>query len=471
MKKLKIIVAVLICFGLSATPTFAKTQTNKEPNQPAYEKLIPPDNLKADLDFLFKTIEEVHPNMYAYTSKEEFIPIRKELYSQINHPMTRLNFLKLVAPTIALLKSGHTIVFPPLPPAPSEFMDFIQNGGKIFPLSIDWYEGKVILSKNYTSEKLPLGGTILQVNGEEISKVIKRLDRYYSAEGRDVCPAVLEKDNIMRFLFWLEYGSVETLNLQIKSIDGTINDYIVEMMTFGQLKDKEDTNKGINSYKYLTEYDTFYLKLDDWACWSSIKEFTEFCDEVFKEIQTKNASHLVIDLRNNPGGDFVTMDVFIMYLLNKPYQPVQGLNSLAVNKFHDGSNPLRFDGTVYILVGENSTSASTVFSTIIRNSRIVTIIGQEPHEPLTLYGPATSFELPNTGLQATVPRDIIILPGSKKDNHGIIPDYEVKQKPEDIAKGVDTVLQFTLNLIKKSGTEMPSQQKADSTVQVERVEK
>ena len=449
----KVIILTLLCFGLCAANIFGEPQTtNKEPNQPPYLKTIQPDKLKEDLDFLFKTIEEVHPNMYAYTPKEEFILIRDELYRQIKRPMTRLNFLKLIAPTIASLKNGHTIVFLPLPPVPSELTDFIQNGGKMFPLSIDWYEGKVILSENYTSEKLPLGGTILQVNGEEISKVIKRLDRYYSAEGRDACPAVLEKDNIMRFLFWLEYGSVETLNLQIKSLDGTINDYIVEMMTFGQLKAKEDTNKGINSYRYRVEYDTFYLKLDDWACWSRIKEFTEFCDEVFKEIQTKKASHLIIDLRNNPGGDFVNMEVFTMYLLNKPYQSFQGLNSLAVNKshrFHDGSNPLRFDGSVYILVGENSTSASTIFPSIIKHSRIVTIIGQEPHEPLTLYGPATSFELPNTCLLATAPRDIIIVPGSKNDGRGVIPDYEVKQKSEDTAKGVDTALEFTLNLIKE----------------------
>jgi hypothetical protein len=63
-----------------------------------------------------------------------------------------------LAPTIAQLKNAHTIVFLPLPPACSEFTDFLQSGGKIFPLSIDWYEGRVILSESYTSKKLPLGG-------------------------------------------------------------------------------------------------------------------------------------------------------------------------------------------------------------------------------------------------------------------------------------------------------------------------
>jgi hypothetical protein len=423
-----------------------------EPNQPAYLKVIPPQKLKEDLDFLFKTIEEVHPNMYAYTPKKEFIPIRDELYSQINRPMTRLNFLKLVVPTIALLKSNHTIMFPPLPPAPSELTDFIQNGGKFFPLSIDWYGEKVILSENYTSEKLPLGGTILQINGEDISKVIKRLENYYSAEGKDTCPAALEKDKAIRFLFWLEYGSIETLKLRIKAVDGTINDYIVEMMTFGQLKAKEDTNKGINSYRYLPECDTFYIKLDDWACWSRIKEFTEFCDGVFKEVQKKKGSNLIIDLRNNPGGDLLNTEVFTTYLIKNPNLSFEGAIPLTVKKHHPfyrENNPLIFTGSVYLLIGEISTSASTVFAGIIKNHPSATIIGQEPIEPLTFYGGTTNFKLPNTGLLLSVPQNRFVVPGSKNDGRSIIPDYEVKQKPEDTAKGVDTVLQFTLDLIEK----------------------
>ena len=436
---------MVFCFALYGMNGFA------EPDRPDYAKRIPPGKLKEDLDFLFKTIEEVHPNMYAYTSKEKFEASRYKLYNQITRPMTRLNFLKLVAPTIALLKSNHTVVFLPLPPAPSELTDFIQKGGKFFPLSIDWYEEKVILSENYTSEKLPLGGTILQINDEEISTVIKQLERYYSAEGKDTCPAALEKDKAIRVLFWLEYGPIEALKLRIKSIDGTINDYIVEMMTFDQLKAKEDTNKGINSYRYQTEYDTFYLKLDDWACWSRIKEFTEFCDEVFKKIQEKRASHLIIDLRNNPGGDLFNTEIFTTYLIKNPNLSFQGAVSLKKLKpFYRENNPLRFEGSVYLFMDEISMSASTLFAGIIKNHRSATIVGQEPIEPLTFYGSTTNFKLPNTGLLLNVPQAKFVVPGSKNDGRGIIPDYEVKQTPEDTAKAVDTVLQFTLNLIKDS---------------------
>jgi C-terminal processing protease CtpA/Prc len=133
---------------------------------------------------------------------------------------------------------------------------------------------------------------------------------------------------------------------------------------------------------------------------------------------------------------------------------------LTVKKHHPfyrENNPSRFAGSVYILVGEISTSASTVFAGIIKNHPSATIVGQEPIEPLTFYGGTTNFELPNTGLLLSVPQVKYVVPGSKNDGRGIITDYEVKQKPEDTAKGIDTVLQFTLNRIKKYNSVAPSE--------------
>ena len=49
---------------------------------------------------------------------------------------------------------------------------------------------------------------------------------------------------------------------------------------------------------------------------------------------------------------------------------------------------------------------------------------------------------------AAVPGRSFVFAGGKDDGRGVLPDYEVKQKPEDTAKGADTVLQFTLNLVK-----------------------
>ncbi len=430
---------------------------------------IPPEKLKADLDFLFKTIAEVHPNMYAYISEEEFEPLRDKLYRQITQPMTRLELCKLIAPTVASLKSGHTSVFLPFNNS-NEYTDYLKNGGKIFPLSLNWNGRKAILARNYSATKLPLGGTILKINGQDASKVIKRLDRYYAFERRDTFPWALERDKILRVLFWVEYGPSQSLDIRIKSIDGTINDYVVEMMTLDEIKTKEYPDKGRNSYRYLPGYKAFLITLDDWSDFGKIKEFIAFWDKVFSEIQEQGASSLIIDLRNNPGGDLVNVDVFLAYLVNKTYYishektvklsrqycKQKGINVSAkmVGTFkrvgpykYSRATPLRFDGAVYLLVGVNSTSASTAFAANIKHSRAVTIIGEEPAEPLTTYVHSLKFELPNTHLMMRSPCAIFVWPGSKGDGRGVIPNHEVRQSAEDLAKGVDTALQYVLDLI------------------------
>ena len=49
--------------------------------------------------------------------------------------------------------------------------------------------------------------------------------------------------------------------------------------------------------------------------------------------------------------------------------------------------------------------------------------------------------------------------------------HAVKQTREDTARSVDTVLQFTLDLIKKSGSETSYEQKGNNSAQTERIEK
>jgi len=459
-----------------------------EPNEPSYAKLIPAEKLKEDLDFLFKTIEEVHPNMYAYTPKEEFDPLRKQLYETINRPMNQLEFYKTVAPVVASLRSGHTFVFPLI----EEFNEYTKDGGKVFPLSLSWDGQKPILTKNLTPNRLPIGGTILAINREDAVTLVQRLARYFPAEHKDSFPWQLERDKLLRLCIWLEFGSVESLDVRVRAIDGTVKNYSVKLMTLDEIRAREDPNEGKNSYRYLPQYDTFLIKLDDWSSEPDIKRF---CEKTFEELKNRKASNLIIDICNNPGGNSSCAEVFIEYLTDKPYCLFEEVGAKLSKQFcsrsgtnvtpemigqnfsqkvplkKPQSNSLRFQGHVYLLIGTRSTSTSTAFAASVKHFGLATIVGQETAEPLTTYGSAFDFQLPNSGLRAFSACQNYVFSGSKNDGRSIIPDYEVKQKPEDTAKGVDTVLQFTLDLIKKSGSETSSEQKADNPVQTERAEK
>ena len=264
MGKFKVIMVILVCCGLYATVTFAQLQTSsKKPNQPDYAKLVPPDKLKEDLNFLFKTIEEVHPNMYAYTTKDEFTKYRDELYNQIDQPMSRQEFYKLAAPVVASLKNLHTTLLPFV----EEYKQYSKKGGNTFPLELRWSGSKVTLTKNYSSAFVPIGGEILTINGRKVSKMFMRFSHWIAAEHQRTNPWLIEHPVFLRSLLLLEYGSVDSWDLEVKATNGAIRSYTVPSLSLAEFRNDESaaTVERKKHYRIIREYDTAVIEFYKWS--------------------------------------------------------------------------------------------------------------------------------------------------------------------------------------------------------------
>jgi hypothetical protein len=477
----KITILALFLCALYITNTFANPQApNQQPNQPAYQKVIPPDKLKEDLDFLFKTIEEVHPNMYAYTSEQEFNLLCEKLYESIDHPMNRLEFYKLVAPLVASLKSGHTYI----QPFAQELKKFTESGGSVFPLALRSDGSKIILTKNYTSTPLPVGKTVLNINGQPAAELFAKFARLFPAERKNTNPDVVERTEIFGWLLHLEYGPIESWTLEIKETNSLVNSYTVKPVPLEKIigaKAGPNNEKEKNYYQHLSEYDTALLEINSFG--TNLGTFKNFLRESFQKIRDNKTPNLIIDIRENSGGSDMNANALLEYLAQKPYkqfeqaqikispQAQKGIGPLRRQnpelfenkKVGDiitldlplktpAANPLRFKGRTFVLIGERSFSTSTSFAATVKHFRIGILVGEETGDPTIVYGNVIDTTLPNSGLTAAVPGRAFVLAGGKPDGRGVIPDYEVRQKPEDITKGRDTVLEFTLNLIRNSGT-------------------
>jgi len=456
----RVTILTLLCFYLCAANSTAESPApDKEPNQPAYLKTIPPDKLKEDLDFLFKTIEEVHPNMHAYISKEEFAKSRAQLYKQIDSPMNSRQLYQLVAPTVALLKNGHTYICP-----------FSLTGNdKVFPIGLRWDGQDVIVEDSYAGNVLPLGGKVLTINGKDARDVIHKLARYFPDEYKERNLREIERPEFLWVWLWLEYGNAEPLDLRVKSVDGTVKNYALKAVPLEQVKKPSRYEKmGNYTYRYMPEYGTGLIELNQFV---DMKAFKKFLETTFKKIKEQKVSGLIIDIRRNDGGNSQLADALVRYLTGKPYclfkeaqvklskqfcrqSKAQVTDEMIGTIFTEkgrlkqhGFNPLKFNGQTFLLISPICLSTSACFAAAIKHYEIGKLIGEETGGTTKVYGYCLKFEMPNSGLQMAVACSYYIYPGSKPDGRGVIPDYEVKQKPEDTAKGVDTVLQFTLNLI------------------------
>lgn len=478
------LLALACCLPRSGVSIAAPDNKAKRAEVGICSELVPPDKLKEDLDFLFKTIEDVHPNMYAYISEAEFAPHRENLYRQIDRPMTRLKFYKQVAPVLAKLKNGHTFVYP----FTKEFKEYLEKGGKIFPLAIRHDGEDIILVRHYGSESLPMGGTILTIGGEDARQKMARFATYVAAECRETNPAILERDEMLWSLLWLEYGAAHILSIRIRGPGGTIKDYAIRAVTPEEAKAIR-SEMGLRAkkryiYRHLREYDTGIIEITSFTSTEQAR-FEQFLRNTFLEIQEKGVSNLIIDIRQNPGGDSRLSSMLLGYLTEKPIREFEEFGikfspqlckakpeyrealqrAFPERSFEIGSyvtfsakdwpaqqpeeNPLSFGGRTFVLVGPQTASTSVMFASAIRGLSVGTLVGAETMDTTSLYGECFNITLPNTGVQASVACKYFLLVGGKDDGRGLLPDYEVIQEPEDTAKGVDTALHFTLDLIQK----------------------
>jgi hypothetical protein len=452
----------------------------QEAGQPDYAKPIPPGKLKEDLDFLFKTIEDVHPDMYAYTSKQEFMLMKEQLYKKFNQPMNCIEFYKLVAPVVASLKSHHTSLKNPF----EKYLEYTERGGKLFPLHIYLQDNKPFVKNYYGPIDIPKGSKILKINNQDSHRVISKIGRYFSDEGKDNSPRVLEYTDNTPIYLWIEFGPLESLQLEVETPKGVLEKFNLKPITyerFSEYKKKRNApidNENRWTYQYIPEYNTGLIDIIFFG--PSSKQMKKFVDKTFEDIHKQEVSSLIIDLRQGMGGSSEASTELLKYLISRPFRQFDKvevkISRQVYDKYEDLSekysnaqigsivdedigiiHPLdeasRFKGKVFVLIGHRTVSDCTTFAQVVRFYRAGKLIGEETADPTVRGAEYISFKLPYSDLNFCVTTKKFVLVGGKPGGRGVIPDYEVKQKPEDTAKGVDTVLQFALNLIKNLSSE------------------
>jgi C-terminal processing protease CtpA/Prc len=100
----------------------------------------------------------------------------------------------------------------------------------------------------------------------------------------------------------------------------------------------------------------------------------------------------------------------------------------------------------------NTYSAGTIFSAIIKDNNIGYIVGEETSDNPTIYACIMLFELPNTKINIQNSTEYSLRPAGYDDQHGVIPDFAVKQTYSEFLKGTDKVMNYAYWLINEGIT-------------------
>ena len=488
-------------------------------------KLFSVDELRHDFTVLRTVLEEAHIGLYRYRTKTSADSLFDAQFSQMNHPMTELEFLRMINPVMTAIRDEHTFVLPSAAYWDSEIGQTVysanssQSKGKFFPFFIKIIDEKIYIDNNLCSDATIQDGTeILSVNGKASAELLAALLPTLHTNGyiKTFRYRNLEQFSLTqtynRFIinYALYISAPDTFKLTIRRPDK----HEVEEISINALPSRDIYNNYWRRYSSINDIkkrkedpvefrqigrDLAYLRLSDFHDWAWRKYNHSFSTEYrndFAFIKERNIQHLVIDLRNNEGGNLgIGIDI-LKYICVKPYQPYkyhEVINyrfpsfrsyerdtaalpnlpdSLFIrtqgNSFRSNtqiasetwSRPMQpvtqpYRGKLYVLINGATRSAASILATLIRvNRRDAIFVGEESGGDMEgpVSGSGLEIVLPYTRLRVDVPyiRRIVNLAGyPNKNGRGIFPDYMVTPTVKDLINKVDTELEFTLSLINR----------------------
>ncbi|MEM6803060.1 MAG: S41 family peptidase [Bacteroidota bacterium] len=469
------------------------------------EEKIPKEKLLKDLEISQTNLYQVHSGLYTYYPKERFDNFFQEIEGKCTQASSSIEFYRALLPLHGLIQNGHTFLIPP-----EDWSQAVEHRLPHFPFDIYPYKERIYILRNLSlEEKIQAGDELLRINGVDAFQVFKQLRDSWTRDGENrTFPTEIVSQDFSEF-YANVLGTPDSFSIQIKR-DKQEESFTIKALALVKLRELSkdryqyekrpwynDRPSSPTSFQikhevgilYLPSFSIYQLKED------KIK-YKAFFRKVFEELDEKNIENLIIDIRDNGGGHGdVAAELFSylhdkdFYLLSEIYSKINTLKDkglyedsswllriqmkLALKKIekgkfvpknfaakrnhlrlskHKASSPM-YSGKLYILQGGWSFSASGMFTGLLKNYKKGIIIGEEAGgNPHTQVG---DFEqmlvLPHSKVRMRIPlfyeRMAVDFENS---GHGLTPQHIIRPSIEDKIKGKDPVMDFTLELIRKT---------------------
>ncbi len=425
-----------------------------------------------DLNYLYESLEDAHYNLYAYTAEEKFEDNYKHVQgSIIADSLSLLEATTIFQKVISAANNGHTeIDFPG-----QSYGQYAYNGGTVFPLEIAIEYDKPLIRKNWSgNDSLAIGSEVLSINGHSMAKILSKIYPQVSAERPYFKNVKIELYSFPRY-YWQVFGKQDNFEVEIKD-HGRVKKYSFPAINLIEGYEMKRT-EVLNAKMELNFFNqTAYLNPGNFA--GDEKKYQQFIDSSFTVIKDRISKNLIIDLRNNGGGDDSFSDYLVSYFADKPFkwnsrftlktsrflkQHVRQHNDTTdhywrevlahkegeiyeyvFDEYQPQSKQKRFSGKVYILINRQSHSQSAVTAAQIQDYKFGFIVGEETGDYPSLYASQFQYPLPNTNIPVKVSKGYIIRVNGSTKEEGVVPDIFIK---DHLLDDNDEILDGILRMI------------------------
>lgn len=458
-------------------------------------KKISSDKLKADLALLQNILEKNHPSLYWYTSKDSIDYYFKATQASLTDSLTELQFKNRTAWMLGKIHCGHTVVRS----SKHYTQYFFGKRPPSFPLSLKVWQDSAVVVTNYNRDSILKRGTVITgINSKSTAKILDSICQLIGTDGY----ANNLKYQLISFNFPAYYKNTFGLDsgYVISYLDSIGQSKKITIKNYDPKTDSSFTRTPLDpagitkkQFRSFAAFSDRNMVIDTIlnAAILSVNTFSEgrlnhFFRKSFKKIKEQHVKNLVLDLRQNSGGNILSSTRLCQYIVDRPFRVADTVAALtrtfaykknirpwflywlsmhlSGRRYEDGRIHFRyfekhafkprkanhFNGDVYIVTGGYTFSAAALATSTLKGQRNVTVVGEETGGGA--YGNSAmhlpTITLPHSGLRVTLPLYRLVLNAKRpKNGRGIFPDVEVKPSSIYIKRGIDGKLEKVKALI------------------------
>ena len=163
------------------------------------------------------------------------------------------------------------------------------------------------------------------------------------------------------------------VNNYVKGEEGT--DVVVTVF-----RESEDEYKDLTVTRRPIDVQTVSGKmLDDKIGYVSVLEFDQITGGQFtaeiEELEQQGMEKLIVDLRDNPGGELTTVVDMVDYIVKDGGRILTVADKYGKEEIYKAEDGHSLDLPMVVLVNENSASASEVFTGAVKDYGVATVVG------------------------------------------------------------------------------------------------
>jgi hypothetical protein len=356
-------------------------------NRILWRSRLTKESWQQDVRYLSNLIVRAHPNAFAHVSQDIYDQEIADLQAQLPSLTDQQIEMRLVR-LVANLQDGHSTLFPFQP----------ATGFRMLPLQLFLFSDGWYVTDARPKYKWMVGRHVLRIGSKSVDEAYSMLrpfvgaDNEVTIEDRSpfylLCPEVLQAEGIA--------PDSDSVRFSIEGPQGTPTEEDIEPVAlttylywyFAPLQrwKRKPSEAALPLYRQST-WDNYWFRYleSQRTAYMAFNQVRDKSDEPFEAFGARvldfctklNAQTLVIDLRNNSGGDNSIFGEFIERLR---------------------ASPMNTRGRLYALIGRHTFSAAVNFTSALERNTDVIFVGEAAGAGPNHFGDPKRYILPYSKL-------------------------------------------------------------------------